>query len=351
MVTFEQFKEIDPSFQIQSTGEITGGITTLCSLDCLTENSVIFVKDKKYCRSLQEKCGDETVRSVGVVFSQDIFKSVSASDESAFLKRFRFTATVRSVDLAISRYSKLFFDGYQSKWNDFIDGRTTGTARVHPSSSLAPDVFLAENVEIGENVTVHAGCVILSNSRVAKNTVLFPNVVLYRNVSIGQDCIIHGNTTIGSDGFGYNYEQGVHHKVWHFGGVRIEDSVEIGSTSSVAQGTFSPTVIGKGSKIDNQVHIAHNCKLGRGVIICGQSGLAGSVTLEDFVVLGGAVNVAPNVVVGKGAQIGGMSGVTGHVPENGVYGGHPARPLSEWLKASAVLRKISLGKNGKIAQK
>ncbi|MGE0269448.1 MAG: UDP-3-O-(3-hydroxymyristoyl)glucosamine N-acyltransferase [Candidatus Omnitrophota bacterium] len=352
MVTLNQFKATDPSFQIRSSGDITGDISTLCSLDCLMENGVVFIKNKKYYQKLQDIHTDaDVIKNIGIIFPEEFLKGLNTSEVSAHLKKFRFYATVRSVDLAISRYSKLFFDELKTKWDDFTDGRTTGTARVHPSSSIAPDVFIAEGVEIAEHVIVHAGCVILSNSRIGKNTVLFPNVVLYRNVSIGQDCIIHGNTTIGSDGFGYNYDQGVHHKVWHFGGVSIGDSVEIGSTSSVAQGTFSPTIIGKGSKIDNQVHIAHNCILGKGVIICGQSGLAGSVTLGDYVVLGGAVNVAPNVVVGQGAQIGGMSGVTGHVPERAVYGGHPARPVSEWLKSSAFLRRISNRKNGKTTQK
>lgn len=330
---------------------MTGDIATLSSLDWLHKNCVIFIKNKKFYQKLQEiSAGSVFIKDTGIIFPEEFFKNTGMAGETLLLGKFRFYATVRSVDLAISRYSKLFFDGFEKKWNDLTDSRTTGTARIHPSSSIAQNVFLGEGVDIAEHVTIHAGCVILSNSRIGRNTVLYPNVAIYRNVTIGQDCIIHGNTTIGSDGFGYNYDQGVHHKVWHFGGVHIEDSVEIGSTSSIAQGTFSPTIIGKGSKIDNQVHIAHNCKLGRGVIICGQSGLAGSVTLGDFVVLGGAVNVAPNVVIGQGAQIGGMSGVTGHVPENAVYGGHPARPLNEWLKSAAVLRKIAFKKNGKIRQ-
>ena len=258
----------------------------------------------------------------------------------------RFYATVESIDLALSRFSKLFFDEFSKKGNDITDGRQTKTARIHPTSCIAEGVFLGEGVEIAAHVTILAGCVILSNSKIGERTMLYPNVVIYRNVVIGQDCIIHANTAIGSDGFSYNYYQGDHLKVWHFGGVVVEDSVEIGSGTSIDQGTFSPTIIGKGTKIDNQVHIAHNCRLGKGVIVCGQIGLAGSVTLGDYVVMGGAVNIAPDVKVGNYAQIGGMAGVTSDVPDKGVFGGHPARPLNEWLKSVAFLRKASLKNNG-----
>src|SRR5690606_38336150 len=110
---------------------------------------------------------------------------------------------------------------------------------------------------------------------------------------------------IGSDGYGYTYHQGQHVKIWHMGGFIIHDDVEIGSNSSVDMGTFSPTIIGSGTRIDNLVQIAHNCKIGRGCILCGQSGLAGSVVLEDYVVLGGRATVGPDSSIGMGSQIAG----------------------------------------------
>jgi len=348
MVSLDKFKAVDSSFRVHSSKENDGLVATLCSLDCFHDKGVIFIKNKKYYRRLLEQLErGNIVETIGVIFKSSFLKEINGGDESKILNQFRFYATVESVDLALSVFSKLFFDEFNKNGNDSIDGRKTGSARVHPTSFVAQDVFIGEGVEIAANVTIHSGCVILSNSTIGERTTLYPNVVICRNVSMGQDCIVHANTTIGSDGFSYNYHQGSHLKVWHFGGVVIGDSVEIGSNTSIDQGTFSPTVIGKGSKIDNQVHIAHNCRLGNGVIVCGQTGLAGSVTVGDYVVIGGAANLAPDIKIGNNAQIGGMAGVTSDVPERGVFGGHPARPIHEWLRSSATLRRMSLSKYGK----
>ncbi len=346
MVSLEQLKEVDASLCIHSKEERIEHITTLCALDHFHEGGIVFVKDKKYYHKLIDQLETvETLSSIGVVFQESFFKANCAAGQSETLHRFRFHATVESVDLALSRFSKLFFDAFSKKGNDLVDGRHTGKAHVHSTSSLAENVFLGEGVDIAAGVTIHTGCVILSHSSIGENTVLYPNVTIYRNVTIGKNCRIHGNTTIGSDGYGYNYYQGEHLKVWHFGGVLIRDSVEIGSGTSIDQGTFSPTVIGEGTKIDNQVHLAHNCKIGKGVLITGQAGFSGSVTLGDYVVMGGCAQFAPEVVVGDHAQIGGIAGVTSNVPEKATYAGHPARPINEWLKSVATLRRISLGKN------
>lgn len=347
MISLQQLKNADDSFQPASSVDMKEQVAALCSFENFCENGIIFIKNRKFYRKLLHKLEEgKSVHHLGAVFQESFLKEDESAVRSDVINQFRFCATVVSVDLALSRFSKLFFDQYHREVNDKVDGRKSGTARIHVSSTLAENVFIGHGVEIAENAVLHPGCVIMAQSKIGSHTILYPNVAVYPNVQIGKDCIIHANTTIGSDGFSYNYSGGKHLKVWHCGGVVIEDDVEIGSNTSIDQGTFSPTVIGAGSKIDNQVHIAHNCRLGKGVIICGQSGLAGSVIIEDFAVLGGAVNVAPDVHIGRGAQIGGMSGVTGNVPDNAIYGGHPARPLQEWLKSTAMLRRMVAKRNG-----
>jgi len=348
MVSLNKLKKTEPSFCVHSKKKFDREVATLCSLDHFHEGGIVFVKNRKFYNKLFDKLAStDSLINMGVIFQESFFKTMDAVENCEFLNKFQFYATVESVDLALSHFSKLFFDEFKKDGNDLVDGRKAGAVRVHPTSVIGENVFLGGGVEIAANVTIHPGCVILSNSKIDRDTVLYPNVVIYRNVCIGQNCIVHANTTIGSDGFSYNFSNGTHLKVWHFGGVLIEDSVEIGSGCSIDQGTFSPTVIGEGSKIDNQVHIAHNCKFGKGVIVCGQVGLAGSVTLGDYVAMGGSANIAPDVKVGNYAQIGGMAGVTGDIPEKAVYGGHPARPLTGWLRSMATLKRISLRQNGK----
>lgn len=347
MITIEKLKTVDSSFAVCSRAANGTHVTTLCSIEESRDGGLIFIKDRKYYnRMLKHFANGGIPDHIGVVLQESFYKKNNSADQLTSLSRFRFFATVDSVDFAMSCFSKLFYDAENPGPVIHCDGRKSGTARIHPSSAVADNVYLGERVEVEAEVVIHPGCIILADSRIGKNTILYPNVVVYRNVTIGQNCILHANTTVGSDGFRFIYSRGVHHKVWHLGGVIIEDDVEIGASSSIDQGTFSPTVIGRGSKLDNQVHIAHNCRLGKGVIICGQTGLAGSVTLGDYAVIGGAVNIAPGVIVGSYAQIGGMSGVTGNVPEKAVYGGHPARPLNEWLKTCAMSRRMAQRETG-----
>jgi UDP-3-O-[3-hydroxymyristoyl] glucosamine N-acyltransferase len=196
---------------------------------------------------------------------------------------------------------------------------------VHPSASIGPRAVIHPGVVVGEDCVVGA------------DTVLFPNVVLYPRTSVGERCRIHAGTVLGADGFGYQPTADGPRKMPHVGSVRIEDDVEIGPLSTVDRAVLGETSIGRGSKLDDHVHVAHNCRIGRGVVIAAQTGLSGSVVVGDGAVLGGQVGVVEHVTIGAGARIGAQSGVHKDVPPGETWLGSPARPIHETRRIWATL--------------
>ena len=320
-------------------------ISTISDFRTLQGNSILFVKDKKNGKKLIDILKTSSrlsnLQFTFIVKDQYVeeFKE-NLSHEVPSLTLYNLIST-DDFDLCLCQLSKEFFEKEKRSWNDEIDGRKLGTVDIHPSAIISPNSFIGKDVTIGENCIIHEGVRILSKSTIGNGAEIFPNVVIYQKTQIGNNVRIHANTTVGADGFGYNFVNGVHHKIYHFGGVQIGDDVEIGAGSTVDMGTFSPTIIGEGTKLDNLVQVAHNVQLGKGVIICSQSGVAGSTTVGDFTVIGGATAVTDHITVGKACQIGGKTGVIGDLEDGAIVAGYPARPVKEWLRGVAYLRKVS----------
>lgn len=334
-------QNIDSSFQIIK-GSIELDVLGITDKYLLGQQHLIFIKNKNFLNDFLEK--NPAPQTVGVVFEKKFFDLAADDLKLKISELAYFVATVTDVNIAMSLLSKPFYDLKFKSYNDIVDGRQMGSACVDSSAWIAQGVFIGENVVIAADVKIHSGVVVMSGATIDQGSEIFPNAVIYRNVVIGKNVRIHANSTVGSDGFGYNFSKGVHLKVWHMGSVIVGDNVEIGANCTIDGGTFSPTIIGSGSKLDNMVHVGHNCRLGVGVILCGQVGMGGSCTLGDYVVLGGQAGLAPGVVLGKGAQVAGSAGVIGNVGEGEVVGGFPARDIKEWMKGVAFLRKLSLKK-------
>ena len=204
---------------------------------------------------------------------------------------------------------------------------------IAPSASVDPSAF------VHATATIHPGAVIMANCFIGANTVIFPNVVLYPETQIGEDCRIHAGSVIGADGFSYHPTSNGPIKVPQIGRVRIESGVEVGANTTIDRAFLTDTLIGRNSKLDNLVHVGHNCTLGEAVIIAAQVGLSGSVRVEDGSIMGGQAGVVEHTTIGAQARIGAQSGVSRHVAPGQTVLGTPAEPAMKMKRIYAALRQ------------
>jgi UDP-3-O-[3-hydroxymyristoyl] glucosamine N-acyltransferase len=344
----QDLAKYDSSLKFVKDSEWPEEILAISALDGPVANSVVFIKNAKFLEKFLPHLETAVVLKIGAIVDEKFYHLVNAELKGQ-MQKLPWLVTSTNVAMSLTLLSKPFYDRKMRGINTQVDGRQMGTTEIDPTAYIAQNVFIGEHVKIAANVEIMPGCVILPFSEIGENTKLYPNVTIYPFTRLGKDCRVHSGTVIGSDGFGYTFHQGQHVKIWHMGGVVIHDNVEIGSNCSVDMGTFSPTIIGPGTRIDNLVQIAHNVKVGKGCIICGQGGVAGSAVLEDFVVMGGRAAIGPDAHIGTGSQVAGGAKVNeGAVwPAGSKLGGHPAKDLKEWMRGIAYLRTMSLKEKSK----
>ena len=221
------------------------------------------------------------------------------------------------------------------------------SAVISPSAILGQQVVVGANAviesgaEIGDNCQIGPGCFIGKNSKIGASTKLWANVTIYHGVTIGQRCIFHSASVIGSDGFGYAPDNGQWLKIPQTGGVTIGNDTEIGAGTTVDRGALDDTVIGNGVIIDNQVQIAHNDIIGDNTAIAGTTVLAGSVTIGKNCIIGGACAINGHMTICDGVTITGMTMVIKNITEPGVYSsGMPSQTNREWRKNAARYRQL-----------
>jgi UDP-3-O-[3-hydroxymyristoyl] glucosamine N-acyltransferase len=225
-------------------------------------------------------------------------------------------------------------------------GRIDPTASIHPTArisagaSVGPLAVIGEGTTLGENSSVRAGAVVGRFCTIGRDCVLHPRAVLYDDCVLGDRVTVHSGAVIGADGFGYRPNNGQHSKVPQQGWVELGDDVEIGACSTVDRGTFGPTRIGTGTKIDNLVMIGHNCQIGRHNLLCGQVGIAGSSVTGDHVVLAGQVGIADHVTIGSRVVLGAKSGAAGDIASDQILLGNPPVPLPEQKRILMSIRRL-----------
>ena len=205
----------------------------------------------------------------------------------------------------------------------------SATARIAEHVDIHPGAIIGDDVEIGSGSSIYSGAHVMAGSKLAEDVILFPNVVLYEHTLVGPRVVIHSGTVVGAYGFGYELDDNRYVRSPQLGYVEIQGDVEIGAGTTIDRGTYDATVIGAGTKIDNQVMIAHNCRVGRHNIICSQVGLAGSVTTGDYCVFAGQVGIKDHVNIGHRAKLAAKSGVMKDVPNDAVFIGVPATDAKE----------------------
>jgi UDP-3-O-[3-hydroxymyristoyl] glucosamine N-acyltransferase len=249
--------------------------------------------------------------------------------------------TVDDADLAVSKVLELLQPA-QPRPAPGIHGaaHVATSAEVEPTAAIGPNVFIGERAKVGRNCAVHANVYIGDDVTIGDDCQFFPGVVIRERIAVGNRVIIHAGSVLGTDGFGYRWDGKQHAKIPQIGTVIIEDDVEIGSCVCIDRGKFSSTRVGRGTKIDNHVQIAHNCIIGPFCIIAGMAGLAGSVTVGAGVVIAGQAGVKDHVTIGDRAVLAAQCGVWRDVGPKQTVQGQPAQDISAWAREEAALRHL-----------
>jgi UDP-3-O-[3-hydroxymyristoyl] glucosamine N-acyltransferase len=265
-----------------------------------------------------------------------------------------FTATVNTSKviliashprLAFVRAAELLRDPASHKPGVHSGAAVDQSARLGEAVSIDTHASVEANARVGNRTWIGANSVIGAGVEIGDDCKIYPNVTIYSGTKLGDRVIVHAGAVLGSDGFGYVRDEasGRHEKFPQIGKLEIEDDVEIGANTTIDRGALETTRIGQGTKIDNLVHIGHNCIIGENVIIAAQAGFSGSITIEDNVIIGGQVGVGEHARIEEGVMIGGQGGVLPKKVLRGkgvAFWGTPAKPLREYLKQLAALARL-----------
>jgi UDP-3-O-[3-hydroxymyristoyl] glucosamine N-acyltransferase len=318
-----KLQDIAASLDCRLEGDGTIEIHGVAGIEDASTGDLTFFTNNKYAAELR------ATRASAVILGE----SAEPAPCAMLRATHPYLTFARAVELFTDRYRppagvhRLAFVG---------DGVTLG-----PDVSIAPFAVIGEGARIGARTIVHPHVTIGRHTTIGDECVLHPHVSIRERIQIGHRVILHDGVVIGSDGFGFaRRPDGTHHKIPQIGALVIEDDVEIGANAAIDRPAVGETRIGAGTKIDNLVQIAHGVSIGRNVLLAAQVGVAGSVTIEDDVTLAGQVGVAGHITLGRGVVATAQSGIPNSVDAGSFISGYPAIPNREWLRSSAVFRKL-----------
>jgi len=334
-VTPRPLHEIAEAVGSRLIGDSRIEVRGVASIESAGQEDLVFVDDEKHlAAALQSRAG-------AVIAGE--FAASALCDKPLLLSD--------HPKLAFARAARLLREGSAVEAGA-QPGSVHESAAIHPSAVLGPGVsveersVIGERARIGENTRLGAGCVVGAGVTIGRDCEIYPNVTIYPGSTLGDRVIVHAGAVLGCDGFGYvrDRKTGHYEKFPQVGRLVIEDDVEIGANTTIDRGALDETRIRRGTKLDNLVHIGHNCQIGEDVVIAAQTGLSGSIVIENGAVLGGQVGIGEHATIGEGVMLGGQGGVLPNKILRGkgvAFWGTPAQPLRQYLKQLATLARLA----------
>ena len=317
-------------------GEARVEVSAVASIASASPHDLVFVEDEKHLAAALQS-------QAGAIIAGEFAGKRAASRRPLLISH--------HPKLAFSRAARMLREPLP------LDGPTQpgtahATAVIHSSVMLGPGVVVeeravvSEQAQIGDHTRIGAGCAIAAGVTIGRNCEIYPNVTIYPGTTLGDRVVVHAGAVLGSDGFGYvrDRKTGHYEKFPQVGRLVIEDDVEIGANATIDRGALDETRIRRGTKIDNLVHIGHNCQIGEDVVIAAQTGLSGSIVIENGVVLGGQVGIGEHARLEEGVMLGGQGGVLPNKVLRGkgvAFWGTPAQPVRQYLKQLATLARLA----------
>ena len=316
-------KEIAQLVEGELVGDPSVAITGISGIKEAKEGDITFLANPKYASLV------ETTKAAAIITSRE---SVETSKP-----------LIKTDNPSIAFTKVVSLAGHES--NKYPEG-IHSTAVISPNAQIAKGAAIGaytvvdDGVEIGVDSIIYSGCYIGCGVKIGKKCLIYPHVSIRERIEIGDRVIIHSGAVIGSDGFGFDMVRGVQEKIPQIGTVLIEDDAEIGANATIDRARFDKTVIGKGTKIDNLVQIAHNVVTGENCIIVAQTGISGSTTLGKGVILAGQAGIVGHIYIGDKAIVAAQAGVTKSIPAGAKVSGYPAKPHEIALRVNACLQRL-----------
>lgn len=338
-------KELAKKLKVEYSGNGDLIITHVCGLDSLQAGGLAYLSSPGGITSVPTPAGmsRQVSTTIDEINSSQVALVVSPEVQHAE-HNLIISADPLATHVAATKLlnpAKPRIPGFTKKSGIHPSAVVSKSAKLGKNVIVGPKVVIYDGVRIGENTILHAGVVIMSDVVIGADCTFYPNAVVQDRSEIGDRVILQSGAVIGSDGHGYFQREGVNRKIPQLGIVRLENDVEVGACTTIDRARFRTTIIKQGSKLDNQVQIAHNVSLGEQALVSAQSAVGGSVKAGHHLIMGGQSGIRDNVIVGNNVTAVARAVITANTQDKEVLGGMPGRPVSQWRQLQSLINRLA----------